>query len=110
MKGDFFYEEKQMVCAGMALVMTSALLMGCGSKNETPQAGGAETEAPKATEEEKISCELLVWSPAEDQAKDQGACFRQCVRISARNIRIGISHLSTALQRGRDCQDDCSGP
>lgn len=66
-------KKNKWFAAGMALVMTSALLMGCGSKNETPQAGGAETEAPKATEEEKISCELLVWSPAEDQAKDQGA-------------------------------------
>lgn len=66
-------KKNKWFAAGMALVMTSALLMGCGSKNETPQAGGSETEAPKATEEEKISCELLVWSPAEDQAKDQGA-------------------------------------
>ena len=58
-------KKNKWFAAGMALVMTSALLMGCGSKNETPQAGGAETEAPKATEEEKISCELLVWSPAD---------------------------------------------
>lgn len=66
-------KKNKWLAAGMAVVTASALVMGCGAKNDVPEGTGAQSDATKATEEEKISCELLVWSPAEDQAEDQGA-------------------------------------
>lgn len=66
-------KKNRWLAAGMTLVTTSALLMGCGAKNGTPAADSSTQKETAPAEEEKISCELLVWSSAEDQAEDQGA-------------------------------------
>lgn len=66
-------KKNRWLAAGMTLVTTSALLMGCGAKNGTPAADSSAQKETAPAEEEKISCELLVWSSAEDQAEDQGA-------------------------------------
>lgn len=76
-------KKSKLVSAGLALMMAASLLAGCGAKSDTQSGGNGGGETPAASEEEKISCELLVWSPAEDQAEDQGAWLQtQCENFS----------------------------
>lgn len=57
-----------------ALLMTTALcataLYGCGDDKDSSKT--TPVAENKTTEEEELTCDLTVWSPAEDQAEDKG--------------------------------------
>ena len=84
--------KKRAVSALTAVVMVASLavtgLTGCGSSDS-----------------DKESVRLMVWSPQGDQSKDKGEWLRHAVMHLPRNIRNGISHLSTVWQMRQVRQD-----
>lgn len=78
-----------------AILMTAALVLSmaaCGSKTAETQAPAAETgaaesgaaETTAAADEEEITCDLLVWTPSEDQSPDYGNWIQtQCEAFAA---------------------------
>lgn len=75
-----------------AILMTAALVLSmaaCGSKPAETQAPAGETtggagETTAAAEEEEITCDMLVWSPSEDQSADYGNWLQtQCEAFAA---------------------------
>ena len=97
---------KKLLALGLSVVMAASLMIGCGSKpsggdttkpaGETTAAGSSaaagENSGAGAADEEKITCELLVWSPAEDQAEDQGAWLQtMCEKFNAEHPNWDIT-------------------
>ena len=77
-----------------AILMTAALVLSmaaCGSKPAETKAPAAESSAAESTgetaaaaDEEEITCDLLVWSPSEDQSADYGNWLQtQCEAFAA---------------------------
>ncbi len=77
-----------------AILMTAALVLSmaaCGSKPAETKAPAAESSAAESTgetaaaaDEEEITCDMLVWSPSEDQSADYGNWLQtQCEAFAA---------------------------
>ena len=74
-KGGILMRLKKVAALSLAAAMLLGSLTGCGNKkgNDTPS-----TSNPTADASNPIDVELLVWTPAEDQAEDKG-CYIQTV-------------------------------
>ena len=81
-------KKSKVLAAALAAAMVATSMAACGSSDNgsssnadnnaaadqnLTEAGAAEQTEANAAEEEAITCKLLVWSPSEDQAEDQGA-------------------------------------
>lgn len=72
-----------------AILMTAALVLSmaaCGSKPAETKTPAAEStgETAAAADEEEITCDMLVWSPSEDQSADYGNWLQtQCEAFAA---------------------------
>ncbi|MDO5100254.1 MAG: extracellular solute-binding protein [Eubacteriales bacterium] len=70
-------KKKQVVALCMAALMGASMLAACGKKDDTKSTPKSTTSSKKedggsAKQEEAVEATLTVWSPQEDQAKENG--------------------------------------